>query len=224
MIMHRLLGGETLWEGGAGPIQVAIMEPAILEEPEEAGVLAGLAAVAGKRQEEEEEKEEKEEEEEEWKEEVVVVEKPKGPKRRNKQVCKHPGCTKHNRLKGFCISHAHEELDEEMVTLYLEKARKSPCRTCSYTDCKKRRRVKAFCSIHAMEVLGKDAVPDERNMPRNYCKYPGCAKWRHLKGFCMQHAHEKLDEEVVEEFQNHQRERLRKNELRKEANDKDDSS
>ena len=92
MIMHRLLGGETLWEGGAGPIQVAIMEPAILEEPEEAGVLAGLAAVAGKRQEEEEEKEEKEEkeeeeekeekeEEEEWKEEVVVVEKPKGPKR-----------------------------------------------------------------------------------------------------------------------------------------------
>lgn len=62
MIMHRLLGGETLWEGGAGPIQVAIMEPAILEEPEEAGVLAGLAAVAGKRQEEEEEKEEKEEE------------------------------------------------------------------------------------------------------------------------------------------------------------------
>ena len=100
-----------------------------------------------------------------------------------------------------------------MVTLYLEKARKSPCRTCSYTDCKKLRRVKAFCSIHAMEVLGKDAVPDERNMPRNYCKYPGCAKWRHLKGFCMQHAHEKLDEEVVEEFQNHQKKKAQKTDL-----------
>ena len=59
MIMHRLLGGETLWEEGAGPgpIQNAIMEPGILEEPDDAGVLAGLAAGGGRQQEEGEEQE-----------------------------------------------------------------------------------------------------------------------------------------------------------------------
>ena len=143
-----------------------------------------------------------------------------GAKKRQRCTCKHPGCLKHPRIKGFCILHARQELGESVVAAYLKRKRDAPTTYCKHKNCKKQRHIQGYCQVHAKELLGEDVVPDSGTIVSNYCKFFGCCKRRSLKGFCMEHAREELDQEVVEEHLRKQRERMAK---RKRGDDDGDS-
>ena len=146
-----------------------------------------------------------------------------GAKKRQRCTCKHPGCLKNPQLKGFCILHAHQELEASVIAAYLKKKSDSPSTYCKHTNCKKKRRIQGYCQVHAKEVLGEDVIPekpDSSTIVTNYCKFSGCCKRLSLKGFCMEHAREELDQEVVEEFLSKVRER---NAKRKRGDDDGDS-
>ena len=145
-----------------------------------------------------------------------------GAKKRQRS-CKHPGCLKHSRIKGFCILHARQELGESVVAAYYQRVSEASYTYCKHTNCKKHRRIQGYCHVHAKEVLGEDVIPerrDPRTIVSNYCKFSGCSKWSHLKCFCMEHARVELDQEVVEEYQRKKRERYAK---RKRGDDDGDS-
>ena len=144
-------------------------------------------------------------------------------KKRQRCTCKHPGCLKHPALKGFCLLHAHQELEASVVAAYLKRAREAPSIKCKHTNCKKKRQIQGYCQVHAKEVLGEDVIPerrDPRTIVSNYCKFSGCCKRRQLKCFCMEHARVELDQEVVEEHLRKVRER---NAKRKRGDDDGDN-
>ena len=142
-----------------------------------------------------------------------------GTKKRQRS-CKHPGCFKNPKIKGFCILHARQELEASVVAAFYQGKRDAPSFYCKHTNCKKLRHIQGYCNMHAREVLGEDVVPDSRTIATNYCKFSGCSKWSHLKGFCMEHARVELDQEVVEEYRSKARERCVK---RKRGDDDGDS-
>ena len=146
-----------------------------------------------------------------------------GAKKKQRCTCKHPGCLKNPALKGFCMEHAHKELEASVVAAFYKRARDAPSYYCKRTNCKKKRQIQGYCQVHAKEVLGEDVIPekpDSSTIVTNYCKFSGCCKRRAFKCFCMGHAREELGEEVVEEHLRKVRERVAK---RKRGDDDEDS-
>ena len=132
-------------------------------------------------------------------------EKPELPRKvKARRLCKHLACQKCVVLKGYCMQHARDMVDEDVVDDYLRKQRKNATR-CKYDGCTKLPYYRQHCWSHGCLVLGKEVMEEKRIRNRSTCKFPDCSKVMALKGYCMQHARDMVDKDVVDDHVRKQR-------------------
>jgi hypothetical protein len=118
---------------------------------------------------------------------------------KSKRLCSDVQCMKRALLQGFCIRHARQNCNDDVMKMYASRTKKGCKHNNGSEACHKHAVVQGLCLTHARETMSSEEVKSFLDKSK-ICKSDSCQKWSVLRGFCLGHAKDSVDAHVFEEY------------------------